>query len=203
MAGTTSQTKTVLKQQTILPSILRIIRNFEMPDITRSSLFDSIRTDVYWIIGEIACHTDQINLLLDSKIMPAVINRFGREYNSYEQVAAAKAIDKFISNGSFSQIVEILNGDDCIRYLFEILDDIETDEWYETEEPVIRSILYVINILKNLLKKHEKNQQLIKSTIMVGDQKEFTANDQGRETSQLLILGLTCDLFNFYFSDLT
>ena len=181
MAGTTSQTKTVLEQKTILPSILRIIRNFEMPDITRSSLFDSIRTDVYWIIGEIACHTDQIDSLLDSKVMPAVIKRFGLYpyTENDEQVEAAQAIDNFISCGTYPQIVQILSGDpevgdDLIRYIFQILgDEYMAPEWFDSSMP--NSILEILSILKNLLIKHEKNQQLIKSTMIIGEQKEITA----------------------------
>ena len=189
--GTASQIKTVLEQSIILPSMVRIIRKLETATVWKNrSSFDSTLdyfiADIYWIVGNIACHSDQIDSLLESGIMSAVINRFGQKknrYNTYDNESdllrdAARAIDEFVSHGSFTQIARFLDGDDCIRYLFR--DDYWSEEWhynrgYEYVSAETSPILTIINIIKNLLIKHEKNRQQIKSTI--GQHKELNVDD--------------------------
>ena len=168
----------VKPKRTVLPPCLSMLRIIKKLDTIENSIIE-IECSIYWIIDEIACHsdqTDQIDFLLDCKIMPAVINRFGQRdlYNSYEQIAAAEAIEKCISYGSFSQNVQLLSGDpeagdDCIKYIFEYLMAEHYDRWGPSP------IHTILDILKDLLRKHEKNQQLIKSTM--SEHKELTADD--------------------------
>ena len=180
MAGTFEQTEMIVEQKdTIIPLMLPIleIEEKKFKSIRHNWKLKSILTDIHWIIGEISRHSDQIEFLLDNKIMPAIVNRFGlgRPYGNEELFEAARTIDKFIFCGSFPQIVQILDGDDCIKYLFNVLDESLDDYCIMKDSNVIR---FIINIIKNLLIKHKKNQQLIKSiSNLIYKRKKLTADD--------------------------
>ena len=172
-AGNATQIKTILdRKNVIVPSMLSILKtinenveNWSEKSYKEQHKIDSIQTDIFCTIGNIACHSDQIDFLLESKIMPAIIDIFGRSDNEDPVIGiySAEAIQKFIYHGSFPQIVQILLGDDCIRYLFKILDhEAESDSYYEGYHR--NPILIIIKIIRNLLIKHEKHRQLIKST---------------------------------------
>merc|ERR1712157_490253 len=89
ITGNAAQKQTVLdKKNAIVPSMVLILKtinenleSWKEKSYSDQYKLDSIQEDSFWTIGIIACHSDQIDFLLESKIMPEIITRFGHSEN--------------------------------------------------------------------------------------------------------------------------